>query len=96
MQNTVTVKSMQSLFDLAIQSSGSVEAIFDLAIKSDLSLTDRLIVGSKLDAVNAVSLEVLDYYNTNKILPATETTGSLAERLQGIGYWAIGIDFIVS
>jgi len=96
MQNTVTVNSMQSLLDLAIQTSGSVEAVFDLALESGLSITDILTVNTELNTVKAFSLEVLDYYKVNQIKPASDFTDSPVMALQGIDYWAVGIDFIVS
>lgn len=96
MQNTVTVKNTQSLLDIAIQSSGSIEAVLELALSNNLSITDELELGMILKTASISSAEVLEHYTVNKISPATASTGTQLVTPQGIDYWAIGIDFIVS
>ncbi len=97
MQNTVTVKNLQSVLDMAIQTAGSHEAAFDLALANGLSITDSLEVGSNLNPVNVLSAEVFAHYTVNEIMPATGIIVSATiPELEGIGYWAVGLDFIIS
>lgn len=99
----ITILHHQSLLDLAIQHTGSVENAFDLALANGLSLTDDLEAGSGLIANSEwlkanSNKDILNYYTAKNIQPATaisqwQTANS--EKPQGISYWAIGIDFIV-
>lgn len=93
MQDTVIVKDRQTLLDIAIQESGSIEAVFELAMNNGLSITELLSAGTVLNKVPVVVPEVVNYYAINELLPASaDETGILG----GIGYWRIGYDFIVS
>lgn len=94
----ISVLPLQSLLDLAIQHTGSVENAFDLALANGLSLTDDLEAGDWLVA-NSQELkankDILSYYTAKNIQPATAITAAV-EQPQGISYWAIGINFIIS
>jgi hypothetical protein len=90
---TAPVLNRQSLFDLALQHCGSVEAAIDIALLNGLSLSDSLEVGSELLLPPVLNKPVADYYRNRNITPATALT---TDTLVGIGYWTIGIDFIVS
>lgn len=98
----IDVLTGQSLFDLAIQKLGSVEGVFELAEKADVSLTDELAVGVLLNApVDPADRQVADYYKANRIIPATaitkdNTSGGGDILMEGIEFWAIEYDFIVS
>lgn len=95
----VNVLPLQSLLDIAIQHTGTVENTFALAVANGLSLTDDLPVGTEIklpDSVNKDS-DVLNYYTAKRLQPATAVTLlPEAERLEGIGYWVIQTDFKVS
>lgn len=93
----VIVLHNQSLFDIALQHTGSLENAFALALANGLSLTDDLAVGNWLMADSQelkVNKDILNYYTAKNIQPATAITAAV-ERPRGISYWAIGIDFIV-
>ena len=103
----VTVLEGQSLFDLAVQTSGSVEAVFDVAELNGLSVTDALIAGSVIEtryvvetrciASVSVNQPIADYYAKNGLKPATDATDEAMNELrdEGIDYWAVEVDFIV-
>lgn len=95
----INVLPLQSLLDIAIQHTGAVENTFALAVANGLSLTDDLPAGTEIklpDSVNKDS-DVLNYYSAKSIQPATAVIMlPEAERLEGIGYWAISVDFKVS
>lgn len=91
----------QSLLDLAIQHTGAVENAFDLALANNRSITDDLEAGDWLMA-NSQELkankDILSYYTAKKLQPATAISGdySTDNSLQGIDYWTVKIDFVVS
>lgn len=89
----------QSLLDLAIQHTGSVENAFALAVANGLSLTDELEAGeeSGIPKVEA-NKDILNYYQAKRLQPATAISQTLTanSQPQGIDYWAIGTEFIIS
>ena len=95
----INVLPLQSLLDIAIQHTGAVESVFTIAVDNGLSLTDDLPAGTEIklpDSVNKDS-DVLNYYTAKRLQPATAVIlPPEEERLEGIGYWAISVDFKVS
>lgn len=96
----ITVTSQQSTLDLALQHCGSLEAAFDLALLNNVSITDDLLDGQKLDIPAALSKDVTNYYAVHDIRPATAiTTEAINEIIgsgEGVEFWAIEYDFVVS
>lgn len=88
--NRATVRDNQSWFDLAIQLTGSVENVFSIMTTTDL-ISDLPAHGRLVETTES-SNQVLTYYSRYKIAPATGIIPTAAEE-QGIGYWAIDIDF---
>ena len=97
----VIVLHHQSLLDLAIQYTGTAENAFDLALQNNRSITDDLEAGDWLIA-NSQELkankDILSYYTAKKLQPATAISEQLSanSQPQGIDYWTIQMDFIVS
>ncbi len=98
---TATVEQGQSLKDIAIQYCGDAAALFSLALLNDISMTEDVAAGTQLQLPPVVNPDVVKYFEqvkhfTNHI-PATKLDEAESEAaLEGIGYWTIGIDFIVS
>ena len=93
----IKVLNGQSLFDIAIQSAGSIEAVFDIALANGISITDDLEPGTVLVVPAVLNRQVAEYYRVNGIQPATGITVSDAPALQeGVEFWGIEYDFIVS
>ena len=98
--NNMNTLSGQTLLDVSVQETGTVESVFDIAEKNDLSLTDDIEAGYEMfiDQVidNAV---VIDYRSENR-KPAsgisTADINSVIGSGEGIGFMQIGYDFIVS
>lgn len=92
------VSERQSMFDVAMQTSGSFEAVFELALLNGISITDELVAGQLLQLPAVLNSDNVNYYALKKIVP--ETVGTEIDEslpvLEGIGYWAIGVDFVVS
>ncbi|MGP1501891.1 MAG: hypothetical protein ACTTJM_08945 [Bergeyella cardium] len=95
-----TILHHQSLLDLAIQHTGSVENTFDLALQNNRSLTDDLEAGESIEFTAygiQQNKDILNYYTAKNIQPATAVIlPPEEERLEGIGYWTISVDFKVS
>jgi len=83
----------QSLLDIAIQDSGSVESTFLFALQNDISVTAALPTGKRLKGCAVKNKDVLYHYSARKLKPAT-WGGNAA--LGGIGYMNVEGNFIVS
>jgi hypothetical protein len=95
----ITVLHNQSLLDLALQHTGSIESIFELAVINGKSVTDDMTAGASLLVGATTNKDILAYYTSKNIQPATAFTKAdeqVFERLEGISIWAINLDFIVS
>ena len=92
----------QSLLDVAIQHTGDVSNAFLIAKENSLAVSDYIVAGYELIIPNGVAFnrDILNYYNSKKIKPATDITdagtGDTPEKLGGIGYMEIGRNFKVS
>lgn len=99
----IPILDRQSIFDLALQSYGSIEAVFTLAETNGLKLTEDLTAGQTVDCVIEKPLDrnVATYYANRSVTPATAlaselTSGDGAILLEGIEHWGIEYDFFVS
>jgi hypothetical protein len=90
----ITALSQQSLFDIAVQTTGGAETAFDLALANDISLTEDPLLKQELTPVASVNRGIVSYYAAYRLQPATWTTGIDEE--EGINYWCIEYNFIVS
>ncbi len=92
MADEIKILPRQSLFDIAVQECRSTEAAIDIALRNGLSITDRLQVGDLLKIDRAKKSVII-------INPATEIddidyASTIAN--EGIEFWAIEEDFIIS
>lgn len=98
----IIVQDRQCLADIALQACGSLEAFFAIAEKNGLSITDDLQAGQVLEyeMADVQSKQVVATYKTDNIIPATAVSNAEINDLlaigEGIGFWAIEYDFIVS
>ena len=90
------VEHNQSVLDVTLQHFGNIDSLFELITLNNLSITDDLIYGSEVEIGNPVSNDVIDTYIDKKIIPATDLDKDQELLPEGIGYWTIGIDFVVS
>ena len=98
---TVAALHNQSLLDLALQHTGTIESVFELAEANSLNITDDVQAGAPLYLGEGLGVrnEILSYYTAKNLQPATAFTKEdeqVFERLEGISIWAINLDFIVS
>ena len=98
----ITVLHNQSLLDIAVQYTGTIENAFKIAVANGLSLTDELQPGAQLiiPADAEMNNDVVNYFSAKGIQPATGLTENdlLIEQTvqRGIGYMQIGKTFKVS
>lgn len=94
----VKVKDRQSLLDMAVQTSGSMEAAFDLAVRNGISLTDELKDDQVLNSVFIRDTEVVRRYKVQGLCPATDLSEEEVTSIsqEGINFMGIEIDFVVS
>lgn len=94
----IEIKENQTLLDIAVQEKGGVDAAFDLAIINDKSITDALQSGEVIvtdgDLINK---SVADFYGTKNLKAASNVPGAAGVEVEeGIEFWAIEYDFIVT
>lgn len=97
----IIVLHNQTLLDLAIQYTGTAENAFDLALANNKSITDDLQAGESIDISTydtQKNKDILNYYQAKKLQPATGLSSQqlINDKPEGIDYWAIQTDFIVS
>lgn len=89
MQRTETVKPGQTLFDIAIQHTGTIETVFEIAEMNNISPTEPLPAGRVLFIPEVQVAEVVEYFAVNELSPASHE----AAPQTGIGIGIIGEDF---
>lgn len=99
--NTISVKNGQSLLDIAMSNNGYAETAFYLALQNDLSLSDNLTPGQKLEPVSITKEKIVAVYKASEVIPATSITSEQESELlpfdyEGVGYWGIEFDFVIS
>ena len=96
---TAKVLHNQTLFDFAIQNTGSVINAFEIAKINAISISAVLTVGSELIIPDSIKIDVdiKNYYQSKAIKPATDITqvGEPGETPEGISYWIVNKNFIV-
>lgn len=92
----IKVLAMQSLLDVGVQHAGGAEAAFDFALLNGLSLTDDLEPAALLDAAPTFSRPIRDRYATDRLEPATSLAASGTIVEEGIEFWYVEYDLVVS
>ncbi|MCK0202662.1 hypothetical protein MWN41_06470 [Ornithobacterium rhinotracheale] len=95
----IVVLHKQSLFDVSLMHTGSIVGIFKLAEANNLSITDDVQAGQRLELPQVImqDADILAYYQAKNIRPATGVshTGNAINQPEGISYWTINQDFVV-
>lgn len=92
----IRVIERQSLFDIAIQEGGLLEAVMDLAPLNGISITDILDVGQELIIDEVRDRDVYDYFANRSLKIEADVDGDSEVNLEGVEFWGIEIDFVVS
>lgn len=97
---TVTTRAGQSLLDIAVQEGGSMEAMVDVAIANDIRMTDMPAVGSAISVPSSPDSRVTELFANSVHKPASAVSLDDIDRAtgggEGIEFWGIEYDFIVS
>ena len=96
----ITVLNNQSLFDISIRYTGTIENAFKIAVANGLSLTDEIEPGAQLIIPADVEMnnDVVNYFAAKGIQPATGFEFDdieITPELEGISYWILNKNFIV-
>ena len=97
--NDVTAEPSQNMFDLAVQVYGDLSGVFNLAKDNGKEMTGELTAGEVLKSRKEVANKlIVDFYKGRNIKPATGLSPEESNELkpEGIDFWAIEYDFIVS
>ncbi len=88
----------QSLLDVAVVATGTVETAVALAAANGMAVTDALESGQELELVGVQRRDIVQRFAVSGMEPATEISPEETSVLMpgGIGYMAVGVDFIVS
>lgn len=94
----ITVADRQSLWDIALQTCGSIEAVFELAEANGLAVTDALTPGQVIayspDSIR--NKQVVQHYANHRVIPSTAIAEESTILPEGIEYWNIELDFKIS
>lgn len=89
------VKDNQSLLDVAVQTSGSVESAFEIAVKNNISVAGSLKAGDELENVSVANNKIVDQFKIKELVSATAFNKDVRGQLSGIDYMTIEEDFII-
>lgn len=92
---SIVAKNGQNLLDVTIMHCGSLESAFKTALLNGMSITDEPLTGQKLFVPDINNTAVVEYFAVNKYMPATNEVVEESTVDEGIGFWEIGIDFII-
>ncbi len=92
---TIIVKNGQTFIDLAMQYAGSAEAALAMSVQNNLPLTAELTTGSVQQRPSVLNAVVAKEFEKEKANPQSNISGVLNMN-EGIGYWYLENDFIVS
>jgi len=95
---TVTAHQGQSIFDIAIQWGGDVAWAITVAKLNGLSVTESLVPGQQVEIPDQpANREVFSYYYRKGLVPATSITTEFdAVENEGLDYWIVEVDFIIT
>jgi hypothetical protein len=86
----------QNFIDKVLESTGSSENAFEMALLNGFSLTDDVVIGQELQSSRVTRKGVVSIFKKdNRPASAIRTIAGAAIEEEGIGYMAIGNNFIV-
>lgn len=92
---TVKVKHRETLPDVAVLQAGSISGMFELALLNNVSITEDMASGRELNTGAVVNQDILNDLRSRNAKPCHALVNTPGQNLEGIGYWRIGVDFIV-
>jgi hypothetical protein len=98
MMQTIKINEGQTLLDIAVQYNGDAAKAFELALANSLNFSDDLIIGNEV-LVESAAVEkkkLVKEFDNNKIVPSSKKDNYENLQPEGVDYWAIGTEFIIS
>lgn len=94
---TATILENQTLFDLALQGTGSVLSVIEIALANGIGITDDLEPATrvKLEQGNFYIKDIVDYFDGKQQHLATSGDIDTIGQSGGIGFWILEVDFQV-
>ncbi len=86
----------QSFIDKVIEQCGSLESVVEASVLNNRSITDDAIIGDVYQMPPTNNRLIVEFYKHRDCATALTEEMQVEEQPQGIGYWAIGVDFVVS
>jgi hypothetical protein len=96
MDKQITIIAKQTLPDIAIQGGGSLETLFNLAADNDMSITEVLTPTHILSVSTVEDADIATYYDHKQLRPISEYAANEYIFPEGIGYWYVECDFVVT
>lgn len=94
---TAIIQQGQCLMDMAVQHCGDPTGLFAIARLNEISMTKELAIGTEIKIPDAENEEIKQWFlDTGHIVATDNPMPGEPARLEGIGYWTIGLDFEVS
>ncbi len=84
----------QTAIDIALQECGAIEAVIGVCLATDVNAYDAIGTGNVAIAGQVINSAVVKQFSDDNRKPASAYTGSAEP--EGIDYWAIEDDFIVT
>ena len=78
----IEVRDRQTLFDIILQYCGDREVVFEIARLNDLPVSAELPAGTLVTVPEIINQRVVNYYQTNRIVPATATGTGTSENVE--------------
>lgn len=88
----VIIKAGQSIWDVGVEQQGNVDGVFDIADANDVSVSDALAAGDALDLIVDTNNLIVRRLSEKNIHPGTVGDAYSG----GVGFWSVGVDFVVS
>lgn len=93
----IKVSEGQTLLDIAMQHCGDVSAVYEIADLNGKSVTDDLVIGEDLKVPDAIDNRIVTMFEDTYLYPASwENPESSEVNGEGLEYWAIEFDFVIS
>jgi hypothetical protein len=92
----VEIKARQTPLDIAIREGGTLDSVFEVAALNGIGITDNLKPGTTVTVPTVAVAEVANYFRKYAIYPGSATIelGTLIP--EGVNFWGIEYDFIIS
>jgi len=85
----------QNFVDKVLEATGSTENAFEMSILNGVSLTDNVAVGQELQVSKVTKKGIVGVFKKKRPASGTISTPGVDVENDGIGFMAIGNNFIV-